>query len=481
MLLMGLVCGAAPAAAQSPGFVSSLLGKPADWQGSAENLFAANYEFPDTPGDVSAEAWLRLDPRKAEDRAAYYEAVLAYGLKIYAGDIRSGCTKTTSGWYHVPWMTISLGTSPLDIANGVIGSGREPICGLTEERAAPVGFLHAKQTRRVQSWAVGAYNQPGGFLMGRIWRDRSKADLSETQFPNGTFVMKFLFSEAETREVPYLAGAPEWQVNIYERADDQRDPPPRQTKTMRLAQLDFSIRDSRMAETGWVYGTFIYYNDETAPVADWTKKLLPVGVMWGNDPGKTDSAQFTEQALDDKTVALREAGKLFDLGKRQLFGFTDRVNGPLDNPISSCLSCHGTAQVHPQFNIKHFITPSLVDTPSTTENHRLMWFRNIPAGGTFTFTDAELSQVFQGRPSPIRKDWTPELMAQFVSVDTSLQLRMAIETQRAFGIQMAFDTLETFSTQSNDSIIAAGTRQRMINDFKLESRRIERDGEPEPQ
>ena len=33
---------------------------------------------------------------------------------------------------------------------------------------------------------------------------------------------------------------------------------------------------------------------------------------------------------------------------RNHLGWLGRVNGPVDNPASSCLSCHGTAQTVPQ-------------------------------------------------------------------------------------------------------------------------------------
>ena len=64
---------------------------------------------------------------------------------------------------------------------------------------------------------------------------------------------------------------------------------------MRLAQIDFGIRDPRFnGTTGWVYGTFMYFNDSGAVPADWKSKLLPVGLMWGNDHGKTSKTDFKE-------------------------------------------------------------------------------------------------------------------------------------------------------------------------------------------
>jgi hypothetical protein len=336
--------------------------------------------------------------------------------------------------------------------------------------------LHEKQTRKVQTWAVGAFNQPGGFLLGKVWKDRNKADLSDMKFPNGTFVIKFLFTEADTTEVPYLLGAPEWMANIYKTEGAES----RVTKTMRLLQIDFGVRDARFkSTTGWVFGTFIYYNGDTAVPTDWKTKLIPIGVMWGNDHDRMISTTFTEQVLNPAVAALATSGKLFDLSKRQTFGWSGRVNGILDNPVSSCLSCHGTAQVHKTENIKQFILPALQSGHVTDEN-KMLWFRNTPAGTPFTFTTDELALVEQGNSNPLRADWTEALMADFASTDYSLQLRMAIENERFFnGVQQAVDVLERMSTQLQDPVLTTNARTKLQEAFRRESKIIARSGDPE--
>ncbi|MDF0522030.1 hypothetical protein P0R31_32825 [Bradyrhizobium yuanmingense] len=464
-----------PANAQTPGFVSSLLGKPVDWNGSPSDLFSANLNFPTRYPDLSNEPWMRLDPSDPSQRNAYFQAVLAYGLSSFVSDISGACPRTSPEWFHVPWLTFSVGNTSADLAAGKIGSGREPICGLTQERPAPIGFLHAKQTRRVQSWAVGSMNQVGGYLLGRVWRDRSATDISETTFPRGTFVVKFLFTEATTVEVPYLVGAPEWDANVYRVVDGST----RETKRMRLVQIDFSIRDPRFdAQTGWVFGTFMFFNDSGSPPRDWTTKLVPVGLMWGNDPGQTSRPHFREQVLEPSVMALRDQGQVFDLSKRTTFGWLDRVNGPLDNPVSSCLSCHATAQVHKLRIIKHFLTPTLQPGQNTDPN-RMLWFRNIPPGTPFTFSATELALIDQGRPSLVREDWTSALMADFVSTDYSLQLRMAIENARFHALQGAPNVLDSLIPPTKERLPTGGARERLFEDFRREAERIERSGELE--
>lgn len=456
---------------KSPGFESSLLGPPAEWTG---DVFKANYAFPSTTEDMSSQPWMILDPRKPRERDQYYAAVLSYGLTAFSGDIFDGCTASGAGWYHAPWMTLSFGNSPSEVAIGKIGSGREPICGLTQERPAPQGYLHTKQTRdKVQSWAVGVFNRPGGYVLGQIWRDQWTADMSDLKYPDGTFIVKFLFTEATELEVPYLKGSPTWKANIYK----QEGSIIRETKPMRLIQVDFAIRDKRMDfQTGWVFGTFMYANPDGSTPAHWSKNLVPVGVMWGNDPGKTNSLSFTEQALNPLILKMRDDKLLFDLTKRHDFGWKDRVNGPVDNPDSSCLSCHGSAQVHRRDNIKQFITPVLKPGAASDAN-KMLWFRNIKAGETFVFTKEELGLIDQRTPSKVRADWTLSNMSEFISTDYSLQVRMGIENSRAYANLLAIAAVNRLKQQSPKAFTNKATVLDEVDaEYKRESRQIERAG-----
>lgn len=468
---------AGPASAQSalpsPGFESSLLGRPANWSG---DLFKANYAFPMSASDMSTQPWMKLDPRKLEERDQYYAAVLAYGMTAFTSDIFDGCKGVKEDWYHAPWMTLAFGNSPADVANGTIGTGREPICGLTQERSAPARYLHAKQTRDgVQSWAVGLFNQPGAYILGRIWRDQWTADLSEMKYPEGTFVIKFLFTEASEAEVPYLKGSPTWSANIYTKEGATT----RETKFMRMLQIDFAIRDKRMdAQTGWVFGTFMYANTAGSTSADWKQNVVPVGVMWGNDHDVTSSASFKEQVLNPVVAKMRDDKLLFDLAVRHDFGWQDRVNGPIDNPVSSCLSCHSSAQVHKRDNIKQFITPSL---KNPTDNNKMLWFRNIKAGDPFVFTESELELINQRAPSQVRVDWSIANMTDFLSTDYSLQVRMGIETSRAYANLQAVATVNQLKLQSPKAFASKPTvLDKVTAEYRRESRKIERAGTNAP-
>ena len=70
-------------------------------------------------------------------------------------------------------------------------------------------------------------------------------------------------------------------------------------------------------------------------------------------------------------------------------------------------------------------------------------------------------------------------MADFVSTDTSLQLRMAIENARFFDLQNAVVRLDAIAQRTATPMLAPGARDRLLEAFRKEASRIERAGEPE--
>jgi hypothetical protein len=109
-----------------------------------------------------------------------------------------------------------------------------------------------------------------------------------------------------------------------------------------LLQLDLAVRDARApGKTGWVFGT--YYFDASQPGTKWHEKLVPAGVTWGNDPDLTHAAYEAGERPKYgwvNPVAKARFGPSRRCGEMGLRG---RVNGPVDNPLSSCLSCHSRA------------------------------------------------------------------------------------------------------------------------------------------
>jgi hypothetical protein len=126
--------------------------------------------------------------------------------------------------------------------------------------------------------------------------------------------------------------------------------------------MDVAVRDARADETtGWVFGTFVYDADE--PAGDPWRRMAPLGLMWGNDPTITPNDIKQGKKLKETWINpnLRTL-------KYQHLGWAGRLNGPIDNSTSSCLSCHATAQSKGRM-------PMIPDLG--------YWFRNVKAGQTF--------------------------------------------------------------------------------------------------
>lgn len=321
----------APLAAQTfPSFHDKV---PAGWKGP---VFQLSQDYPKSLPPEEAVPWATIEFTK--DPQAYVQALYQYALE---GNLEANWVVQKNGvrkWYHAPWMHYG-------------DSGREFIHGMTRERSTPApatpgkGELGPDQKSCAQNWAVGFFNPRGGYQVGRVWASPKSPDATLAQFPEGTVVAKLLFTAAPPNDVPYLRNTLEWQANVHvlPASTCPVGALPRKPQTMRLLQMDLAVKDKRATETGWVFATMAY--DGNAPGASVWERMLPVGVMWGNTMA---SQQWINTAI----------------GTPQHLGFEGRLNGPVDNPRSSCISCHATAE-----------TPAsspMIPPPNDTAR----WFKN---------------------------------------------------------------------------------------------------------
>ena len=147
--------------------------------------------------------------------------------------------------------------------------------------AATGGLADLHRRRRPTRWAV---QRLAGYTIGQVWDDDDPvAKFSGVTFPFSATVCKVLFVDVPPDQVPSLANPLQW--NAYTTTTYQTQG--RHMTKVSLIQMDIMVRDSR-SPTLWVMGTF-QYNGQLNNPKRWNN-LVPVGLMFGNDPTITDSA-----------------------------------------------------------------------------------------------------------------------------------------------------------------------------------------------
>jgi hypothetical protein len=320
-------------------------------------------------------------PAKPPDAAkvpAFFKTEFEKDWKKYLMQVRDYCFEgnleadwrvernTVRHWYHAPWQHYGP-------------NGREGIHGLTKEAPVQPRQLAATQKDRGQTYAVGFFNEFGGYTIGRVWQDHDKPDPGAAKFPNGTVICKVLFVDIPTEQVPSLVDPVLWQGYITDTFDSNN----RSVRTLALIQMDVAVRDER-APRKWLFGTF-QYNGAQQSVNRW-HNLVPVGLQWGDDPTITTDASNPEPV---KTVINRDLKETAINDGPELppthLGWNGRLNGPVDNPRSSCMSCHATAEVPARSPLTPFFQPN---PPKPGSEAWMRWFRNTPCGQPFD-TDAQ--------------------------------------------------------------------------------------------
>ncbi|WP_035628801.1 hypothetical protein, partial [Hydrogenovibrio marinus] len=222
--------------------------------------------FPTTP-----RPWENWNFKK--DPVDYLEKIKAY---IFAGmqqaDWRPGQNRVHH-WYHMPWVTMGR-------------RAREGVRGLNRNADAKPFELSPTQTEPQQKWELSFYNNYSAYQIGQIWCHGDKVnlkqgapDLTKTEFPEGSFIAKFVFITGSDKQLPFMQGAPTVLANINETINRKS---PKKILPVRLVQIDFSIRDKRADDTtSWVMGAFVYDKDAQAGKNGAWDKMVPLGVQWG--------------------------------------------------------------------------------------------------------------------------------------------------------------------------------------------------------
>lgn len=217
-------------------------------------------------------------------------------------------------WYHMPW----LHTPTVDEMGA--GRGRDGIWGLTREldllgpiKAWPVNT----GTDCVGTdWGIGFFNEPGGYAIGQVFPTGDSVNMDRATFPLNTVSYKVLFTTATPDQVSAIDGAWEIDANVIPKGCPRNGP--RQVTKVRHVQMDVMMRFGKGPDD-WIFGAFIYNKNKRD---QFWKGMEPVGVQFG--PKLAQTIRVSKEMIPN--------------------GLDGRLNGPADNPMSSCLSCHSRAQ-----------------------------------------------------------------------------------------------------------------------------------------
>jgi hypothetical protein len=329
-------------------------------------------------------------------------------------------------WYNVPWMAYDPTV------------GREWHHGTTNERTASIedlvgeelptahrGAVHffgkmssacqAQFPNGFETWSVGYYNPQGGYALGRAIPRTGVPKVVDYMgspmpdglpFPQGTAVVKVLTTNATPECVPFLKNSPVWRVNrhVMDEAKNKAYSCDRKLQESRIVQIDVAVADKR-SPTGWVYGTYAY--DGNIDGATFWDRLVPLGVQWGADPWSFPAVPKSgDLPLQQSVANPRVKGdKLYEH-----MGCNGRLAGPVDNPQSSCMSCHASAYA------------SKVGTIGTMG-------ANIPPSfgfdGLCQAYSADNAAYFQNMTAP--QSFPGGKFPNLMSLDTSLQLTVAFQ------------------------------------------------------
>lgn len=377
--------------------------------GYTGRVFKLSQTYPDQLPPMEAYPWLKVDFRNGGpvDPRAYLQALLDYGLEgnveadFYVEDNR------VRKWYGMPWMDWNTEV----VADWPGTDGREFVHGLTHEFDASGDTLSTLQKGFADTWSGAYINDRAAFGVGQVYcnPDDPKPGalnpdpMGRNNFANGSYVIKLLFSTVTEPELPIVKDSFTWDAHVFVNDDPSwRNKGPiarfeRKLGKVRLIQIDVSVRDDR-STTGWLMGTFGY--DGTAPGDSPWKRMVPLGLQWGNNPqvtfaetcagpdGPCGFEKLTEQWINEQAAK--------DLTRPPLhfnhLGYGGRLAGPVDNPKSSCMGCHQTAgfptvAILPEFSANGaLLNLDARKRPGTDQSFRLMYYGNVASGVTFSDT-----------------------------------------------------------------------------------------------
>ena len=311
----------------------------------SDSLFVLSHDYPATVTPVVDPPWqkaLHGQPIAASNVFAYMDSLKSYVapnvLPFFTNN--KEWTAAKYGWFQEPWM----------------GSQREAILGTYLGNGNPANMF-ASLKEDEAGYALVLYDSTAGYTVGQIWgKTGQKVNLlnNAAQFKEGSVVVKFAFSNVNYPAWPVMKDAQAF--SIYDTIPTNEDPRTGyQMRRVSFFQMDIIVKDSKTApKTGWVYSTFVY--DMSVSGSMWDK-MVPLGAMWGNDPGVNSPIAPPYPPLYETVI--NPAAPAYS---KETLGWGGRLSGPNDGAVaqqavnistgenyqnlalSSCMSCHSPAQ-----------------------------------------------------------------------------------------------------------------------------------------
>lgn len=265
--------------------------------------------------------------------------------------------------------------------------GREAVHGLTKEFPMHPNPIYAAETSKKNSkgeplfdektkpmsWGVAYFNRPVCEAYEQIFGTPEKPRLPlnpDVANPDGFVSFKLLFNTLQGWEgYPAWKGAYSWMAHV----GDHMFRSSRTLQRIPHVQMDISFKDSRLRGTNkdvdhWVMLTYVFdasYFDgdlDVAHLPEALRKMRPVGVQYGLERGQSiifDGAKTNFQVADEWIVS----------------GPETMLNGPADNPKSSCLGCHAAAGFD-EVTTEFFGASALSLFPNTEDSWKFTLYKN---------------------------------------------------------------------------------------------------------
>lgn len=268
--------------------------------------------------------WKGMDISTEEGAFKFSELVQAYFYEDMANQNRNPdlnfVAKQNSKrfWCHMPWLNVG-------------NAGREALHGMTMERDLQPSTMYPNAPAG-SDWGIGYYNAAGCKTLGQIFGSPSSGIKAvpawdKTRFEDGAMSVKILFTTADFEQ---LKGTFTWTANVSLPKKTARKPQPVRHVQMDIAVIDSTLKGVNASNRNWVMTSYYYDPTYTASPESPLRRIanLPEGFLhmrpFGTQVGfeKKDSIIFTGAKTN------------------QIDG---RLNGPADNPKSTCLGCHATA------------------------------------------------------------------------------------------------------------------------------------------